>query len=78
MLEELDREGLLEQHRAAGEIMRIFGPQLTYLKPSGARAINQKVLYRFKSLTRDTAIWSRSQRYWRYRDSGDTAGRAGP
>jgi hypothetical protein len=78
MVEEFNRESLLDQKHAVGEIARIFGPRLTYLKPSGARAIDQKVLYRFKALTRDTAVWSRSQRHWRRRSSHDQPGRACP
>ena len=78
MLEQLEREGHLDQQWVATNIVDRFGTQFTYVTDSGNLAIEQKVLHQFRRLTEDVVVWSRSERYWRGRVPGDAPGRICP
>jgi hypothetical protein len=78
MLTRFHQDGTLDQEHAAREVSRLFGSHLVYLKPSGAYAIDRKLLRHFTALTGDQTVWSRSQRCWRRREPHDPAGRAAP
>jgi hypothetical protein len=78
MLEQFEREGHLDQQRAAAGIADKFGARFTYVTASGNLAIDQKVLHGFRGLTEDVVVWSRSERFWRRRVAGDGAGRVCP
>jgi hypothetical protein len=78
MVTQLRRCGVLDQQHAAGEIARLFGEHLVYRKPSGAYAIDRRLLHRFAVLAGDEALWSRSQRRWRRRRPEDPRGRVTP
>ncbi|HZD15357.1 MAG TPA: hypothetical protein VE196_09605 [Pseudonocardiaceae bacterium] len=76
MQQELERKGYLDQEDAVYQITRLFGGNYIYLNDNGGSAIDKKVLRKFRQLTEDTAIWSRGERNWRKRKSGDAPGRS--
>ena len=78
MLEQFERDGHLDQQRAATDIVDTFGTGFTYVTDSGNLAIEQTVLHQFRRLTEDVVVWSRSERYWRRRVPGDAPGRVCP
>jgi hypothetical protein len=76
MLEELKREGILEQEYAFFEIERRFGEGFTYINDRGGNSINAAVLRAFRKLSGDDVVWSRVSLYWRMRDPSDASGRS--
>jgi hypothetical protein len=75
MLDELKRKGDLYQDSVVGEIAKKFGGQFTYTNDNGNEAIRKDVLFEFRKLSKDTAVWEREERYWRMRKPGDGPGR---
>lgn len=79
MFEQFEREGgYLDQQRAATIISDTFGTRFTHVTASGNLAIEQKVLLRFRRLSQDVVVWSRSGRHCRRRVPGDPSGRVCP
>jgi len=76
MLQQVETQNLLYQHVAASYIFRYFGERFTYRNHNGNLAISPNVLSEFRLLSRDTVVWSRRERYWRYRLPSDPEGRA--
>jgi len=75
MLSELQRVDQLYQETVVYEISEKFGEEFTYINEGGNLAINKKVLQEFRKLTKDTVIWDRGERYWRFREDYDEEGR---
>ncbi len=73
MLDELKRNGDLYQDAIVREIAKKFGRQFTYTNDNG-KAIRKDVLFEFRKLSKDTAVWEREDRYWRMRKPGDKLG----
>lgn len=72
MLKELEKQdGVLYQDDAASNIADLFGDRFTYENDSGNACIDKKVLAAFGKLTGDSVVWSRGERLWRRRESGD-------
>lgn len=76
MLDRLTAEGgeLLQLDAACG-LEELFGEACVYYNRNGNPAIVKAVLEQFRELTGDRVVWSKSGRYWRYRDSSDAPGR---
>ncbi len=77
MSSELESEGTLYQDVAVDYIARTFGETFIETNANGNQAIKRQVLEAFNQLT-PHAIWSRSGRYWRPRESFDLPGRQQP
>jgi hypothetical protein len=75
MFEELERDGYLAQDDALSNIASHFGDSFVYLNVSGNRVISRSVLSRFRKLSEDTVVWSRSKRTWYRRQPKDPPGR---
>jgi hypothetical protein len=75
MLEELERDGSLAQDHALSHISSHFGDSFVYLNVSGNLVISRSVLRRFRKLSEDTVVWSRSQRTWYWREPNYPPGR---
>lgn len=75
MLEELRRVKYLYQETIIYMISSKFGDQFTYYNDNGNLAIDKKVLSEFRKLTRDSVIWERGERMWRFREKHDDPGR---
>jgi hypothetical protein len=72
MVKELERQnGVLHQTEAAPQIADLFGERFIYEGSSGNACIDREVLAAFRALTGDTVVWSRGERLWRWRESGD-------
>jgi hypothetical protein len=72
MAKELDKQdGVLYQADAASQIADLFGERFIYENDSGNACIDKQVLAAFGKLTGDSVVWSRSERLWRRRESGD-------
>ncbi|SPF77030.1 hypothetical protein ALP8811_02051 [Aliiroseovarius pelagivivens] len=67
--------GELYQDDAVWTIMKKFGKQFTYDNANGNPAIDKKVLDKFKKISGDDIVWSRSGRLWRKRTARDEPGR---
>jgi hypothetical protein len=75
MLEELKRQGYLDQDTAVDQIAKTFGKQFTYDNENGNLAIERNVLSTFRKLTKDFVVWDREDRSWRMRKASDKPGR---
>ena len=73
MLQELDKQdGTLYQQDAAAQIADLFGERFTYeSEQTGNACIDKQVLDAFRKLTHDKVVWSRRDKLWRRRESGD-------
>lgn len=75
MVEQLAKQKVLDQHRAAWELNK-KDKALTYHNANGNLAIHPDVLKIFNKLTNDgDVVWSRSSFQWRYRRTSDRPGR---
>lgn len=75
MLEELQRDGFLDQETAVGDIALKFGDEFTYENENGNSAIRPDVLAAFRKLSANAVVWDRSERQWRKRQTDDDPGR---
>ena len=75
MLDELRRVGILYQETAVYDIEQNFGEEQVYINQNGNPAISTKVLAEFRTLTGDSVVWNRGDRYWRFRRDFDQPGR---
>lgn len=75
MLEELDRVKFLYQEVVVYQIQDKFGDDYVYYNDNGNLAISQKVLTAFRTVSGEKIVWSRSERFWRFRESYDLPGR---
>jgi hypothetical protein len=75
MFEEVKRKGELYQADAVNEIDRKFGKHFTYENEDGNPAIDKKVLTAFRTLSKDSVVWEREDRYWRMRKPYDDPSR---
>jgi hypothetical protein len=72
MLKELEKQdGVLYQAEAASQIADVFGERFVFENDSGNACIDKQILAAFRRLTGDSVVWSRSERLWRKRESGD-------
>lgn len=67
--------GTLYQSDAVAKIQREFGKGFVTEKDDGTYSINRPVLDAFRKLTKDSAVWEPSGKYWRPRVRTDGAGR---
>jgi len=74
MVKRLDAVGRLEQKKVAHEIQTKFGSQHVYENKNGHLGVAQRVLYHFRVMTKNTAVWARVGRYWRKRLPTDPFG----
>lgn len=75
MLEQLKREDTLHQESVVGDIEDKFGDEFVYENENGNLAISKGVLAEFRKLTGETVVWSRAERFWRFREDHDEPGR---
>lgn len=75
MMSELEKEGILDQESAVGDIEQKFGSAFVYENQNGNLAISKDVLSEFRKLTEDIVVWVRSDRCWRFREKYDDPGR---
>ncbi len=75
MLLELEKKKELYQEDAVDEIGQRFGNKYVYDNDNGNPAIDKKVLGAFRQISGEDVVWSRSERYWRYRENSDKPGR---
>jgi hypothetical protein len=66
--------GYLEHQYIIYEIESRFGDDFVYQNENGNLAIRKQVLAEFRALTPE-AVWSRSEKAWRTRQSGDDPNR---
>jgi hypothetical protein len=72
MLKELEKQGgVLYQNDAVSNIADLFGERFVYENDLGNACIDKQVLAAFRKLTGDSVVWSRGERLWRARESGD-------
>ncbi len=75
MVDQLNTHRLLYQETAVYDLHNL-DPTLTYHNENGNLAISKKVLSQFNKLTNGgDVVWSRSERYWRFREPSDAPGR---
>jgi hypothetical protein len=72
MLKELEKQdGVLYQADAVSSIADLFGERFVYENDLGNASIDKQVLAAFRKLSGDSVVWSRGERLWRRRESGD-------
>lgn len=72
MLKELEKQdGVLHQDEAVSSIADLFGERFVYENDVGNACVDKQVLAAFRKLTGDSVVWSRGERLWRRRESGD-------
>ncbi len=74
MLKQVSSKSLY-QDDAVWQIMKTFGKQFTYNNANGNPAISKGVLEKFRKISGDDVVWSRSERLWRKRTARDKLGR---
>jgi len=75
MVKQMEESPYLYQETVVYDIKEKFGEQFTYDNVNGNLAISRDVLTAFRKLTKETAIWVRSERCWRKREAHDGPGR---
>lgn len=75
MVEELRRDGTLNQDVCAPSLAERFGDEFVYVNARGNLAISREVLSVFRELTNETAVWVGAERAWRWREEYDPPGR---
>jgi hypothetical protein len=71
MLKRLNEEKTLYQEMVVYEIQSQYGDEFVYTNENGNLAIDRKVLSEFRKLTEGKVVWSRSERYWRFKEDFD-------
>ena len=74
MLEQVNKRPLY-QDEAVWKIKQRFGREFIYDNLNGNPAIDKGVLKKFREISGDNVVWSRSERYWRKRTAQDVEGR---
>lgn len=75
MLAEVQRDGVLYQDTAVGDIEQLFGAEFVVVNDNGNSAIRKDVLAAFRGLSGDSVVWERGERLWRKREGFDEPGR---
>ncbi|WAF85196.1 hypothetical protein NRL37_24435 [Metapseudomonas otitidis] len=75
MLRELDRSGCLYQDDVVDYLVKAKADPLLRENADGNLAVGRQVLSEFLSLTEDTVVWVKPERYWRWRVPEDEPGR---
>ena len=75
MLDQVEDRGGLYQHRAVRHIIREFGVEWSYVNANGNRAIDERILAAFRTLSEHDVIWNRGARAWRKRRAYHREGR---
>ena len=58
------------------EIESQYGDEFVYINENGNLAVSRNVLSEFRKLTEGKVVWSRGERYWRFKaDFDDPASR---
>jgi len=73
MLERLREDGTLYQDVIVCQIQEHFGDDFVYENDNGNLAIDRGVLKEFRALTKVDVVWSRSERFWRFREDYNDA-----
>ena len=71
MLQRINEDEILYQEVIVYEIQEKFGDDFVYINQNGNPAIERKVLAEFRKLTEDKVVWSRGERYWRFKKDYD-------
>ncbi len=71
MLSEYSKANRLVQRAAARQIRQLFGEEHVYKNKNRNWAINKPVLDKFREITGDDVVWSRSRQLWRQRRETD-------
>lgn len=75
MAERLRADRVLYQADAAAELLGRFGGEVCGYNNQGNLCIAKAVLNEFGKLTKDEAVWSRSDKFWRLKSPMDGLGR---
>jgi len=67
MLDEVARNGCLQQAVAAHRIVAQFGARFTYKNYDGGLSVSRAVLKEFRNLTGDAVVWEHREKLWRKR-----------
>lgn len=71
----LDRDGCLYQEDVVDMLVREQQEGFLVENADGNLALNRTVLALFLSLTRETVVWVKPERYWRWRVTEDESSR---
>jgi len=73
MLDRLNEDEMLYQEVVVYEIQDKFGDDFVYTNDNGNLGINRTVLSAFRRLTDGKVVWSRGERYWRFKEDFDSS-----
>ena len=71
MLKRLNEDMTLYQEVVVYEIQQQYGDEFVYINENGNLAISRMVLSGFRKLTEGKVVWSRGERYWRFKEDYD-------
>jgi hypothetical protein len=74
MLKRLNQDKTLYQEVVVYEIQKQYGDEFVYINENGNLAIDRSVLSEFRKLTEGRIVWSRGERYWRFKEDYDKPG----
>jgi hypothetical protein len=75
MLDEVVREGLVEQETMAAGIETRFGSEYVPVSDSGNLSVRRDILDEFKRISKDSVVYHFGEKCWRRRESQDSPGR---
>jgi len=71
LLEQVQKDGVLQQDYAASEIQDQFGEDFIYENTNGNLAIKPDVLKAFRAISEKTVVWQSGNKEWRLREDWD-------
>ena len=71
MLKRLNEDKTLYQEVVVYEIQERYGDEFVYINENGNLGIDRNVLSEFRKLTEGKVVWSRGERYWRFKEDYD-------
>ena len=71
MLARVNMEQTLYQNEVVYEIQTQFGDEFVYDNQNSNLGIDKRVLAEFRKLTEGKVVWSRGERYWRFKEEYD-------
>lgn len=75
MLDRLQAEGCIYQDDVVDYAIKVSGEALLRENADGNLVLGKAVLDAFMQLTKETVVWVKPERYWRWRVTEDEPGR---
>jgi hypothetical protein len=75
MLSRIEAEGCLYQDDVVDHALRLSGEQWLRENADGNLVVGKEILAAFLAISKETVVWVKPDRYWRWRVAEDEPGR---